>query len=227
MSNIYRGSLWRIDSWVSGFANNSYLITCEASAQSVIVDTPEEPLEMIAAAEQTDVQAILITHNHWDHIEGFDAVTERFNVPVGIGANDAEALEDRSGYSNPLAVNHDTLLQFGNIRLRCIATPGHTDGSTCYMLPAEKPNANPHLFTGDTLFPGGPGRTRSAEALSQILDSIASRLHTLPSNTVALPGHGDRTTIADSVAEARNFPYWSDHERPSDLFGDVAWNTSL
>lgn len=220
MAEIYQGLLWRIDCWVSGFYNNSYLITCNSSNQSIIIDTPDQPDEMMNAASKTDVQAILITHNHWDHLEGFDTVAERFKVPVGIGSDDANAISDRVGYRSPIDVSNDEMLSFGEISIRCISTPGHTLGSTCFLLPAESPSADPHVFAGDTLFPGGPGKTDNVEAFQQIVNSITTRLHTLPANTIALPGHGDSTTIAKSIEEYKVF---ESKEHPPDLFGEVAW----
>ncbi len=220
MAEIYIGSLWRIDNWVSGFANNSYLITCRSTNQSVIIDTPDKPLEMMAAAAETDVQAILITHNHWDHLEGFDDVTERFGVPVGIGSEDEHEIVDRSGYQSPVDVSDDAMLQFGNIQIRCISTPGHTPGSTSYLLPAESPGSQPHVFAGDTLFPGGPGRTGSPDEFDNIVNSITNKLHTLPSKAVVLPGHGDSTTIGDSIDEYNVF---ASSPRPPGLFGEVTW----
>ena len=216
----YQGDLWTIQRWVSGFYNNAYLVTCRSTNKSVIIDTPDKPLELIEAAGNTDVQAILITHNHWDHLEGFDVVTDRFDAPVGIGADDAHAVAEKSGYRNPIDVAQDNILQIGEITIRCIATPGHTPGSTSYLLPGDTPAASPHVFTGDTLFPGGPGKTVSSGALDQIIESITTRLHSLPANTVVMPGHGDFTTIEQSAEEYRVF---AAKPRDPELFGDVAW----
>ena len=223
MANLHDGELWTIDAFVSGFANNAYLITSKASGLGIIIDTPDEPHELIAAARDTAVAAILITHSHWDHLEGFDDVVSEFPVPVGVGADDAGQVRDDHGYNDLIDVGHGTMLEFGDIKFRCIFTPGHTPGSTCYLLPAESPGAVPHLFAGDTLFPGGPGRSASPEALGQMLDSIRAHLHTLPTETAVLPGHGDRTTIGASIAESADFPYWDAASRPADLSGDVAW----
>ena len=220
MSIEYQGELWTIQRWVSGFYNNAYLITCKSSNKSVIIDTPDQPNELIAAAGQTDVNAILITHNHWDHLEGFDVVSDQFQVPVGIGADDAEAVADKDGYREPIDVSHDNVLQVGEITIRCIATPGHTPGSTSYLLPGDTPGSAPHVFTGDTLFPGGPGKTGSPEAFDQIVESIPNRLLTLPANTVVMPGHGDFTTIEASVAE---YAVFASKPREAGLFGDVTW----
>lgn len=220
MAIEYQGELWTIQRWVSGFYNNAYLITCKSSNKSVIIDTPDQPDELIAAAGQTDVNAILITHNHWDHLEGFDVVTDQFQAPVGIGANDADAVADKTGYRDPIDVSQDNVLQVGEITLRCIDTPGHTPGSTCFVLPGESPGATPHVFTGDTLFPGGPGKTPSAEAFDDIIDSISNRLLNLPPNAVVMPGHGDFTTVEASAAEYANF---ASKPREAGLFGDVTW----
>ena len=220
MTIEYRGDLWTIGRWVSGFYNNAYLVTCNSTNKSVIIDTPDKPDELIAAAAETDVQAIFITHNHWDHLEGFDVVTDRFKTPVGIGANDAHAVADRDGYRDPIDVSQNNILQVGDITIRCIETPGHTPGSTCYLLPGDNPGSSPHVFTGDTLFPGGPGRTSDPDALNQIIASITSRLHNLPANTVVMPGHGDFTTIEQSVEE---YAVFAAKPRDPGLFGDVAW----
>ena len=220
MTIEYRGDLWTIGRWVSGFYNNAYLVTCSSTNRSVIIDTPDQPNEMIAAAAETDVQAILITHNHWDHLEGFDIVTDRFKAPVGIGANDAHAIVDRRGYRDPIDVSQDNILQVGDITIRCLDTPGHTPGSASYVLPGENPGSAPHVFTGDTLFPGGPGKSDSPEALGQIIESITSRLLLLPTDTVVMPGHGDFTTIGKSAEE---YAIFASKPRDPEMFGDVAW----
>ena len=220
MAIEYQGEMWTIGRWVSGFYNNAYLVTCNSTNKSLIIDTPDEPLEMIAAAEKTDVQAILITHNHWDHIEGFDMVTDKFAVPVGIGANDAAAISDREGYRDPIDLSQDNILQVGEISIRCIETPGHTPGSTCFMLPGDSPAATPHLFSGDTLFPGGPGKTGSPEAFEQIVDSVSNRLLSLPSESVVMPGHGDFTTIERSAEE---YAVFAANPHEPGLFGEVTW----
>ena len=220
MADIHDGELWSIKAYVSGFANNAYLITSKESGQSVIIDTPDQPNELIAAAKDTAVAAILITHNHWDHLQGFDVVTAEFPVPVGIGDGDADKVREDHSYSELFDVSHDTMLNFGGITLRCVFTPGHTPGSTSFVLPAESPGAIPHVFTGDTLFPGGPGRSASPEALDQMLTSIRTHLHTLPREAAVLPGHGDGTTIGASIDESRDFPYWDAASRPRDVAGE-------
>ena len=220
MTIEYRGDLWTIGRWVSGFYNNAYLVTCNSTNKSVIIDTPDKPDELIAAAAETDVQAILITHNHWDHLEGFDVVTDRFKTPVGIGANDAHAVADRDGYRDPIDVSQNNILQVGDITIRCIETPGTPPALPATSCQATIPAPRPTFLPAIPCSPGGPGRTSDPDALNQIIASITSRLHNLPANTVVMPGHGDFTTIEQSVEE---YAVFAAKPRDPGLFGDVAW----
>ena len=222
MSRVYSGSVLTIDRFVSGFSNNAYLISSTDTGESMIIDTPANPDELLAAAAETDVKAILITHNHDDHLQGFDSVTAAHPAPVGIGAADAPAIDGRGGIER-LDVSEGSLIRVGGISLRAIFTPGHTPGSTCYMLAGESPGATPHVFTGDTLFPGGPGKSRSAEALQQIVVSIERHLLTLPPDTAVMPGHGEFTTVAASSAE---YEVYKSRPRDAGDFGDVTWSGS-
>jgi glyoxylase-like metal-dependent hydrolase (beta-lactamase superfamily II) len=104
-------------------------------------------------------------------------------------------------------------ISVGSLRVRAIHTPGHTPGSTCFI-------AAGNLFSGDTLFPGGPGRTQSPHDLEETIKSITSRLHTLPEETPVLPGHGGGTTIGESK---REYAVFASRQRPPDLCGDVTW----
>ena len=217
MPLVYEGARWKIERFISGFSNNAYLITAAADGTSIIIDTPDQPHELIAAARRTTVRGVLITHNHWDHLEGFEDVLNVFRVPVGIGEEDAPAIEGKPS-GGQIDVADGRAVDICGISLTAIATPGHTDGSTCYVL--ADPDGVQHLFSGDTLFPGGPGRSRSPQAFSQLVASIASKLYPLEDDTVVLPGHGDFTTIGQSRAEYAQF---ASRDHPSDLSGDVAW----
>ena len=135
VSIIFTGERWSIQRFVSGFANNAFLITCIRTGKSVIVDTPANPDELIAAARATSVGAVLITHGHQDHLEGFAAVIGEFNVPVGIGADDRGSLPGPvQKLPELLDIATGNLIGAGDITLRPVATPGHTPGSTCFVL---------------------------------------------------------------------------------------------
>jgi glyoxylase-like metal-dependent hydrolase (beta-lactamase superfamily II) len=221
VTNVFTGKYWSIQNFVSGFSNNAYLITCNRTNDSVVIDTPAEPFELVEARKATNPTFILITHGHQDHVEGFNFVNRDSTPMVGIGKDDRNSLPTVTDFQ--LDVSTDQRLAIGDISFRSLATPGHTPGSTCYLLESEESKAAgepAHVFTGDTLFPGGPGRSKSHEALKQILNSLETHIFTLPESTIVLPGHGEFTTIAESRREYEIFK-----SRPLDpnVSGDVTW----
>jgi len=161
---------------------------------------------------------ILITHNHWDHLQGLETVLNQIKVPITIGKSDAKKIEVRD--REIIYAEDNQLLKTGDISIRAISTPGHTPGSTCFMLASESPASVPHVFTGDTLFPGGPGKSRSHKAFLDILKSIETKLFTLPSESIVLPGHGKATTIKNSKDE---FEVFRTKPVPPGLYGEVTW----
>ena len=194
------------------YDNNAYLLACPQTNESILIDTPAEPDKLIEIAKATNVKAIIITHNHMDHLLGFDDVTSAIDAPVAIGEADAHALK-----KPPARLLKDgDEIKAGTITLKAIATPGHTPGSTCYTVGNS-------IFTGDTLFPGGPGKTGSPENLRQVIDSITSKLFVFGDDLAVYAGHGDDGYLKSSKEEYRVF---ASKEHPADLFGDVLWMTS-
>ena len=191
------------------YNNNGYIVTCPETNEGIIIDTPAEPEKLLNEIGDTKIQAILITHRHQDHLLGFAEITGAVPAPVGIGVNDAEVLPRPP----QLELKEGMSVKFGHQELRVLDTPGHTPGAVCLLV-------GKHLFSGDTLFPGGPGKTRSPEALRQVIDSITSKLLVLPDDTTVYPGHGDDTTIAQSRQEYQVF---AAKQHPADLQGDVSW----
>ncbi len=192
--------------------NNGYLITCPETNECILIDTPGEPEKLLGAITDENIKAILITHNHGDHLAGFGEITSKVDAPVGISPADAHALPRKPD----LDLTDGKIIKFGNQELEILNTPGHTDGASCFRV-------GKHLFSGDTLFPGGPGKTRSPEALAQVLNSITSKLLPLPDGTAVYPGHGDDTTIGEA---RRRYTEFSSKSHPADMFGDVDWLTS-
>jgi len=212
MSFHYDGEVRIIKINMGPYNNNGYIVTCPETGEGVIIDTPAEPEKLLAAIGDVRIQAVLITHGHQDHLLGFQEITQQVTAPVAIGPGDAHRLP-----SPPSRLLKDgDVIRFGRRQITALATPGHTDGSTCYLV-------GKHLFSGDTLFPGGPGKSRSPEALRQELQSITGKLLSLPDDTAVYPGHGEDTTIGQAKAEYQVF---SSRTHAPDLCGDVAWLSS-
>ena len=178
----------RVDKLVVGpFENNVFIVRCKRSGDAVLLDAANEHELLLEVCRETGVRRVLTTHGHWDHIQAVEAVRDA-GIDVGIAEADAEMLP-----AYDFVIPDDEHHAVGDLRLRTIHTPGHTRGSTSFLLEDE-----PLLFTGDTLFPGGPGNTSTPGAsFEQILGSIDRRLFTLPADLLVLPGHGLDTTIGE------------------------------
>ena len=191
------------------YDNNAYLVVCPETNESIIIDTPADPDQLIVAAKSTSVKAILITHNHFDHIQGLTEVIMAIAAPVGIGEADAQALPKAADFF----LMDGKEVKAGTVSLKAISTPGHTPGSTCLV-------AGRHLFTGDTLFPGGPGKTRTPEDFNQTIKSITGKLFKLGDEITVYPGHGEDGDLNTSKEEYKIFAS-KDHR--DELCGDILW----
>jgi glyoxylase-like metal-dependent hydrolase (beta-lactamase superfamily II) len=143
---------------------------------------------LLELAQRLGVRRVLETHGHDDHIQAVPAMREA-GYEVAVTVQDAPRLK-KVGYD--VFLEPDTMIQVGRLRLHTILTPGHTEGSMCFHL-----DGYPVLFSGDTLFPGGPGNTTFPGGdFATIIRAIDRDLFTLPPETIVLPGHGTDTTIA-------------------------------
>ena len=175
--------------------NNVFVLRCTGTGQAVLVDAANEPERLLGMVRDLGVGRVLTTHGHWDPIQAVPQVREA-GYRVAVSAGDAGMLP---AYDDVL--DDDATLEVGRLRLRTILTPGHTPGSMCFRLEGQ-----PLLFSGDTLFPGGPGNTeRDPERFATILRSIDERLFPLGDDVQVLPGHGDDTTIG---TEKPHFDEW-------------------
>lgn len=182
----YETSDVRIDKLVVGpVDNNVFLIRCKNTGAAVIIDAANEHELLLEVSRATGVSQVFTTHGHWDHIQAVEAMRDA-GIDIGIPTQDASMLP-----AYDFTLSNDDLLSVGDLRLRTMHTPGHTPGSTCFHLVGH-----PVLFSGDTLFPGGPGNTNfEGSSFDQIIGSIDRRLLTLPAETLVFPGHGLDTTI--------------------------------
>ena len=178
--------------------NNVFVLRCTQTGDAVMLDAANEHDLLLELCENLGVRTVLETHGHWDHIQAVPAVRDA-GYEVGVTAEDA-AMLDAYDY----LLTDESVIEVGRLRLHTIATPGHTNGSMCFKL-ADKPV----LFSGDTLFPGGPGATQFPGAdFTTIIMSIDERLFShLEGDVAVFPGHGDDTTIG---AESPNLQEWID-----------------
>jgi glyoxylase-like metal-dependent hydrolase (beta-lactamase superfamily II) len=165
--------------------NNVLVLRCTETGDAVLLDAANEHERLLELCERLGVRRVLETHGHWDHIQAVPQLRDA-GYSVGVTAQDAGMLP-----SYDEVIEDDSVIPVGRLRLRTIHTPGHTPGSMCFLL-----EGHPVLFSGDTLFPGGPGNTSyEGGDFDTIIESVDRKLFTLPPDTVVLPGHGDRTTI--------------------------------
>jgi glyoxylase-like metal-dependent hydrolase (beta-lactamase superfamily II) len=178
------GGTWDVD-------NNVWIIGNDT--ECVIIDSPHDADAIIGAVQGRKVTAILLTHAHNDHIGAARQVAETVNAPIYLHPEDQVLWEQvYPGTTPDRQIADGDTFQVGGATLQAIHTPGHSPGSTCFLL--EEAGT---VFTGDTLFNGGPGATgRSYSDYPTILTSIRERLLPLPAETIVRTGHGDNTTIA-------------------------------
>ena len=169
---------------VGPYDNNVYVVASDGEA--IVLDAAAEPDRILREVEGLRVTAIVQTHNHPDHTAALPALVEALAVPVLAHPDDRMPVP-----TEPLASGDR--VRAGEVELVVVHTPGHTPGSLCFLL--ERDGAEPHLFTGDTLFPGGPGSTAGDRGRFERIMRSLDELFALPDATRVSPGHGLDTTI--------------------------------
>ncbi|MBN2462335.1 MAG: MBL fold metallo-hydrolase [Dehalococcoidia bacterium] len=194
------------------FGTNAYILICQATLDSVVVDAPGEADEIVRQLAKTNPRYILITHNHFDHIMALDELKAKLKVPVVTHPLDAV------GLSSPpdIELNDGDTVEVGKLKLKVLHMPGHTQGGLCFL-------TGRYLISGDTIFPGGPGKTGTPADFKQIVKSIETKLFALPDDTEVYPGHGDATVLGK---EKKEFVVFASKTHSSNLCGDVLWLSS-
>lgn len=194
-SGVFRldGGSWDVD-------NNVWVVGDER--ECVVLDAAHSAAEIAAAVGGRRLVAVVCTHAHNDHVNAAPELADRFHAPVLLHPDDRELWDQtHPGRAPDAELGDGEVVMAGGVELRVLHTPGHAPGACCLYAPAAGV-----LFSGDTLFKGGPGATgRSYSDFPTIVESIRQRLLTLPPETVVHPGHGESTTIG---AEAPHLPEW-------------------
>lgn len=184
---------------VGDYDNNVFVVRCRATGEAVLIDAANEHERLLELASTLGVRRVLETHGHFDHIGAVTKMREA-GYEVAVTAADAPMLRE-VGYD--VFIDDAEVIEFGRLRLHAIHNPGHTPGSISFRLADA-----PVLFSGDTLFPGGPGATKfEGGDFDTIIRSIDDLLFALPDDTIVMPGHGLDTTIG---AERPHLQEWVD-----------------
>lgn len=194
------------------FGTNAYVLTCQQTKDSVVVDAPAEASKIIESLKGTSPRYILLTHSHMDHIGALSELRSKLRIPLAAHVADAGVLSPPP----EIQLNDGSTISFGNIKLEVWHTPGHTSGSLCFK-------TGKYLLAGDTIFPGGPGKTSSPANFQQIIKSITSQIFPLDDDTQVYPGHGDSTVLNK---EKEEFAVFSSRPHNPTLCGDVLWLSS-
>jgi glyoxylase-like metal-dependent hydrolase (beta-lactamase superfamily II) len=177
---------------VSDQDNNAYLLTDAATGAQLLVDAADDApaiLELVRANGDGGLTAVLTTHQHWDHHRALPEVVAATGAQVLAGAEDADGLPCRVDRG---LVGGD-VVTLGGHTFDVVALRGHTPGSVALVV---RTAAATMLLTGDSLFPGGVGKTGSPEDFTSLIDDVETRVFAVfPDDTVVHPGHGDSTTL--------------------------------
>ena len=210
MAIVIKDDIIQIEQMVLGpWDTNAYIVKCLATMKSVLVDAPAETANIIKSLQDTHPEYLLLTHNHDDHIGALAELRNNLQIPLGAHAADS----DRLSAPADISLKNGDLLEFGQAKLEVLHTPGHTLGSLCFK-------HGKFLFSGDTLFPRGPGRTKTPADFNQIVKSITDKIMVLPDETEIYPGHGEPTTLK---RERDEFIPFSSQPYDLGLCGDVLW----
>ena len=191
------------------YDTNCYIVVCQHTQESLVIDAPAESDRIIAQLKDIRPRYILLTHDHMDHTGALDALRKELGVPMAAHVLDSGSISP----APEMLLEDDESITLGDLEFRVLHTPGHTPGGLCFLY-------GRYLFSGDTLFPGGPGKTWSPGAFRQIIDSLNRKIFVLPDETQVFPGHGN---ITDLKTEKAEYAAFNGRPHSPDLCGDVIW----
>jgi glyoxylase-like metal-dependent hydrolase (beta-lactamase superfamily II) len=186
---------------VSEMSNNVYLLRCRHSDEQLLIDAADDPERILRMIGPDGLTTVVTTHQHWDHHRALEAVVAATGAETVAGADDADALPVKVDRR----VQDGDKIRVGRSTLEVIHLVGHTPGSIALLY--DDPAGTPHLFTGDSLFPGGVGNTfGDSDAFTTLLEDVERKIfNRLPDETWFYPGHGDDSTLG---AERPHLTEW-------------------
>ncbi|MEE1745822.1 MULTISPECIES: MBL fold metallo-hydrolase [unclassified Streptomyces] len=185
---------------VGAMNNNAYLLRCRATGEQLLIDAAAEPGTLLRLIGDDGIASVVTTHRHGDHWQALDEVVAATGARTYAGRYDAEGIP----VPTDVLVDDNDTVRVGRVTLTARHLVGHTPGSIALVY--DDPHGAPHLFTGDCLFPGGPGRTTLPNDFNSLMDDIEAKLFDqLPDETWVYPGHGHDTTLG---AERPHLTEW-------------------
>jgi glyoxylase-like metal-dependent hydrolase (beta-lactamase superfamily II) len=176
-------------------SNNCYVLRCRATDEQVLIDAAADAPTLLEVLGDAGASKVITTHQHWDHHRALAEVTAATGALLVAGESDADAITEQTGVAVDDRVRDGDTIEFGDVRLDVIHIVGHTPGSIALLY--DDPDGTPHLWTGDSLFPGGVGNTfGDAAAFDSLIHDVSTKVFDrLPDETWFYPGHGNDSTL--------------------------------
>ncbi|MER6333970.1 MBL fold metallo-hydrolase [Streptomyces sp. NPDC001034] len=172
--------------------NNAYLLRCRATDEQLLIDAANEPRTLLGMIGDDGIASVVTTHRHGDHWQGLAEVVAATGARTYAGREDAPGIP----VATDVLVDDGDVIRVGQVELTARHLVGHTPGSIALVY--DDPHGHPHVFTGDCLFPGGPGRTTRPEEFDSLMGGLETKLFdVLPDETWIYPGHGNDTTLGE------------------------------
>jgi glyoxylase-like metal-dependent hydrolase (beta-lactamase superfamily II) len=185
---------------VGAMDNNAYLLECRATGELCLVDAADDAPRLLSLVGDRPLARVVTTHRHRDHWQALAAVVAATGARTAAGREDAPAIP----VPTDEALADGDRVAVGDLRLEVIHLVGHTPGSVALLY--EDPAGHPHLFTGDSLFPGGVGKTSGPDTFGTLIEDVSRKIFDrLPDDTWFYPGHGNDSTLG---AERSALPEW-------------------
>lgn len=189
------------------YSNNCYLLQCRSSKEQLLIDAADEADRLLQLIGDAGLATVVTTHQHWDHHRALADVVTATSARTVAGTADAAAITEQTKVEITHPVSDGDTIQVGEVALEVISLVGHTPGSIALLY--RDPHGIPHLWTGDSLFPGGVGNTfGDAAAFKQLLHDVRTKIFDqLPDETWFYPGHGNDSTLG---AERPSLDDWEE-----------------
>jgi glyoxylase-like metal-dependent hydrolase (beta-lactamase superfamily II) len=185
-------------------SNNCYVLRCRATDEQVLIDAADDAPLLLEVLGASGAAKVITTHQHWDHHRALKSVADQTGAVIVAGSPDAAAITEQTGVIVDDQVEDGDVIEVGDARLEVIHLVGHTPGSIALLY--DDPDGTPHLFTGDSLFPGGVGNTFDETAFRSLIRDVSSKVFDrLPDETWLYPGHGKDSTLG---AERPHLDEW-------------------